>query len=60
MSGRFLLDSNIVIAFLAGDASVHDRLAQADELFTSSIVMGELYFGVLRSGRGKPGAIETV
>lgn len=51
MSGRFLLDSNIVIAFLAGDDSVHNRLAQADELFTPSIVMGELYFGVLKSGR---------
>lgn len=51
MSGRFLLDTNIVIALFADEAIVKDNLAQANEVFIPSIVIGELYYGARRSGR---------
>ncbi len=51
MSGRFLLDTNIVIALFAEDLSVEEQLEQAEEVFVPSIVLGELYFGACKSGR---------
>ena len=53
MSGRFLLDTNIVIAFLGGEGRVKEHLARAEEVFVSSIVLGELYFGAMRSTRAE-------
>ncbi len=49
MSGRFLLDTNIIIALFGNDASVKNRLVNADEVFISSTVLGELYFGAQKS-----------
>jgi tRNA(fMet)-specific endonuclease VapC len=37
MSGRYLLDTNIIIALFADEAAVKNRLAQADEVFIPSI-----------------------
>ncbi|XFA72174.1 type II toxin-antitoxin system VapC family toxin [Thermosynechococcaceae cyanobacterium Okahandja] len=51
MSGRFLLDTNIVIALFADDVTVKDHLVQASEVFIPSIVIGELYYGARKSGR---------
>ena len=51
MSGSFLLDTNIVIAFLTGETSVQERLEQAEEVFVPSIVLGELYYGACKSSR---------
>jgi tRNA(fMet)-specific endonuclease VapC len=51
VSGRFLLDTNIVIAILAEDPTVHQHLSQATEVFVSSIVLGELYYGARKSSR---------
>lgn len=51
MSGRFLLDTNIVIALFADEVSVKDNLAEAEEVFISSVVIGELYYGAQKSGR---------
>jgi tRNA(fMet)-specific endonuclease VapC len=51
MRGRLLLDTNIVIALLADEAGVKTKLANADEVFLSSIALGELYFGAGKSGR---------
>jgi tRNA(fMet)-specific endonuclease VapC len=51
MNGRYLLDTNIVIALFAGDSVVKDSLAKANEVSVPSIVVGELYFGARRSGR---------
>jgi tRNA(fMet)-specific endonuclease VapC len=51
MSGRFLLDTNIVIALFADEGIVKDNLAQANEVFIPSIVLGELYYGARKSGR---------
>jgi tRNA(fMet)-specific endonuclease VapC len=41
-TGRFLLDTNIVIALFAREAVVQQRLAGVSEVFVSSIVLGEL------------------
>ncbi len=51
MSGRYLLDTNIIIALFASDARVQDHLNKADEVFVPSIAVGELYFGALKSAR---------
>ena len=50
-TGRFLLDTNIVIAIFANEASVLQRLGLAGEVFVASIVLGELYYGARKSGR---------
>jgi tRNA(fMet)-specific endonuclease VapC len=50
-SGRFLLDTNIVIALLEGDESVLSNLDQASEIFVPAIVLGELFFGAAKSSR---------
>lgn len=51
MSGRYLLDTNIVIALFANDESVKERLEKAEEVFVSSMVMGELFYGAHKSAR---------
>ncbi len=51
MAGRYLLDTNIVIALFPRDAGVVDRLGQAGEVFIPSIVLGELHYDARRSGR---------
>lgn len=51
MSGRFLLDTNIVVALFADEAVVKNNLAQASEVFIPSIVIGELCYGARKSGR---------
>ncbi len=50
-TGRFLLDTNIVIALFAEEAAVQQRLAKAHEVFVPSIVLGELYYGAHKSAR---------
>ena len=50
-SGRFLLDTNIVIALLAEDPAVKQRVAESAEVFASTIVLGELYYGARKSTR---------
>lgn len=51
MSGKYLLDTNIVIALFATDVGVQTKLEAAGEVFISSIVFGELYYGARKSGR---------
>jgi tRNA(fMet)-specific endonuclease VapC len=48
---RFLLDTNIVIAFFAGDAAVTAKLSQTAEVFVPIVVVGELLFGARKSSR---------
>jgi tRNA(fMet)-specific endonuclease VapC len=50
-TGRFLLDTNIVIALFAREAVVQQHLAEASEVFVPSIVLGELYYGARKSTR---------
>jgi tRNA(fMet)-specific endonuclease VapC len=51
MSGRYLLDTNIVLALFATDRAVVERLSEAGEVFIASIVLGELYYGARKSSR---------
>ena len=51
MAGKFLLDTNIVIALFAQEASVLQNLAEAEEVFLCSIVLGELYYGARKSAK---------
>lgn len=51
MNGRYLLDTNIIIGLFAGDESVVKSLEQANAVFVASVVLGELYFGALKSQR---------
>jgi tRNA(fMet)-specific endonuclease VapC len=53
MSGKYLLDTNVIIALFADDDAVKSRLANADEVFISSIAIGELCFGAWKSVRVK-------
>ena len=50
-SGRFLLDTNIIIALLEGDEAVLSNLDRVPEVFVPAIVLGELFFGAAKSGR---------
>jgi tRNA(fMet)-specific endonuclease VapC len=50
-SGKFLLDTNIVIALFAEDSAVKQRISGTAEVFVSIIVLGELYYGALKSSR---------
>lgn len=51
MNGKFLLDTNIVIALLAGDPAVLKNLTESTEIFIPSIVAGELFYGAFCSQR---------
>jgi len=51
MNGKYLLDTNIVIALFAEDTAVQKHLAKAGEIFIPVIVIGELFFGAFKSGR---------
>jgi tRNA(fMet)-specific endonuclease VapC len=48
---RFLLDANIIIALLEGDATVLSNLDRMLEVFIPAIALGELFFGAAKSGR---------
>lgn len=51
MSGKYLLDTSVIIALFADDAAVKDNLAKADEIFIPCIAVGELYYGAWKSAR---------
>lgn len=51
MSGRFLLDSNIIIALFAQEQTVMEAARQAEEVFIPAIALGELYYGAQKSSR---------
>ena len=52
MPAEYLLDTNIVSAYIDKDANVVTQV-RANNVFLSSIVLGELYFGAYKSGRVK-------
>jgi tRNA(fMet)-specific endonuclease VapC len=49
MDGRYLLDTNIVIAALSSDSHVLDRIDDADQCFVSAPILGEMLYGALCS-----------
>jgi len=51
MSGKFLLDTNIIIALFADETSVKENLKAAEEVFFPSIAIGELCYGARKSAR---------
>lgn len=51
MNGKYLLDTNIVIVLFGGGNRIVANVARADEVFLSSVVIGELFFGAYNSGR---------
>jgi len=51
MSGRYLLDTNIIIALFANEAEVKHSFEQADAVFIPSITVGELCYGARKSVR---------
>jgi tRNA(fMet)-specific endonuclease VapC len=53
MSGRYLLDTNIVMALFANDSAVVEQIEDAEEIFVPSIVLGELYYGARHTGRSR-------
>lgn len=53
MNGRFILDTNIIIALFAKDPAIHDCIAKAAEVFVPSIAIGELYFGAYKSQKNQ-------
>lgn len=56
MSGRYLLDTNIIIALFNGDPSIKTRLETAAEVFIPSVALGELHFGAAHSSRPEANA----
>ncbi len=56
MNGRYLLDTNIVIAAFAGEVEVQARIAEAPEVFLTPTVLGELLYGAFNSARLKENA----
>jgi len=51
MNGKFLLDTNILIALFANDKAVKSHLAKAEEVFIPNIAVGELFYGAWKSAR---------
>lgn len=49
MSGRYLLDTNVIIALFKGDENVQKQLVHASEVFVPVIAVGELYYGAQHS-----------
>ena len=50
-SGRYLLDTNIVIAIFADEMIVQERRQSADKVYLPSPAIGELYYGARKSDR---------
>lgn len=50
-AGRYLLDTNILIALLAAEPSITTALRAAGMVFIPSIALGELFYGAENSGR---------
>jgi tRNA(fMet)-specific endonuclease VapC len=55
-TGRYLLDTSIVVALFQGDPAIQARLAEVPEVFLPSVVLGELHYGAARSGRSQANA----
>jgi tRNA(fMet)-specific endonuclease VapC len=51
VSGRVLLDTNIVIALFAGEAAVLAGVQRAEALYVAAVALGELFFGARKSAR---------
>jgi tRNA(fMet)-specific endonuclease VapC len=50
-TGRFLLDTNILIALFASDRTVLRAIRSAHAVYVPVVALGELYYGARKSGR---------
>jgi tRNA(fMet)-specific endonuclease VapC len=50
MLDSYLLDTNLLVPFLNGDANIKAKI-RANGVFASSIALGELFYGAYKSGR---------
>ena len=53
MSGKYLLDTSIIIDLFANDEVVIGQLEAAENTFVPSIAVGELHYGARKSTRAK-------
>jgi len=53
MSGRYLLDTSVIIELFAGDRNVIEQLEKSESIFIPSIAIGELHYGARNSTRVK-------
>lgn len=51
MNGKYLLDTNIIIALFQNDINVRKRITTSPELFVPAIAIGELYYGARYSAQ---------
>jgi len=56
MDGKYLLDTNVVVAFFLKERSVVERVLDASIIYVPSIVLGELFYGANRSHRAEHNA----
>ena len=49
MNGKYLLDTNIVIALFANEPNVIEKIERVEEVYVPSIVLGELFYGAIKS-----------
>ncbi|WP_207641568.1 type II toxin-antitoxin system VapC family toxin [Syntrophomonas palmitatica] len=47
------MDTNIIIHLLNGEQQIIEKISSASEVFISSIVVGELYYGAYKSRKQK-------
>ena len=51
MDGERILDTNATIAYMLGNTSLRELVAEGARLLLSTIVLGELYYGAYNSTR---------
>lgn len=49
IGNKFLLDTNIIVAWLSGETNIASKIDKAKEIHIPVIVLGELYYGALYS-----------
>jgi tRNA(fMet)-specific endonuclease VapC len=49
--GKFLLDTNILIALLNGDEALRSHLVKAAAIYLPAIAIGELFYGAAKANR---------
>lgn len=49
IGNKFLLDTNIIVAWLKGETTIANKIDKAKEIHIPVIVLGELYYGALYS-----------
>jgi tRNA(fMet)-specific endonuclease VapC len=51
MNGDYLLDTNVIVAFLREETVIIERVVQADSVLIPSVAIGELAYGAYNSTR---------